>query len=77
MDYRVIYELSETGDRLTIDEAAATLGITKDELQAEVDRRCEEIYNAGISEVEDIYLDDLKRHDAEAEADARAAEAEA
>ena len=69
VNYRVIYELAETEDRITIDEAAATLGITKDELQAEVDRRCKELYNTGISEVEDIYLDDLKERDAEAAAD--------
>lgn len=73
VNYRVTYEGAETGDLITIDEAAATLGITKDELQAEVDRRCKELYETSVSKVEDIYLDDLKERDAEAEADAKLA----
>lgn len=76
MNYRVIYELADTEDRITIDEAAATLGITKDELQAEVDRRCKELYENNISNVEDIYLDYLKECDAEAEAEAKLAAAD-
>lgn len=69
VNYRVVYELAETEDRITIDEAAATLGITKDELQAEVDRRCKELYETSVSNVEDIYLDDLKEREADAATD--------
>lgn len=76
VDYRVTYELTETEDHITIDEAATTLGITKDELQAEIDRRCKELYKISVSKVEDIYLDDLKERDAEAEVDAKLAAAD-
>lgn len=60
VSYRITYELTETEDRITIDEAAATLGITKDELQAEVDRKCKELYKTNVSKVEDIYLNYLE-----------------
>ena len=76
VNYKITYEVVETGDLITIDEAAATLGITKDELQAEVDRRCKELYETSVSKVEDIYLDDLKEREAEAEADAKLAAAD-
>lgn len=56
VDYRVIYELAETEDRITIDEAATTLGITKDELQAEVDRRCKELFKTNEIYLDNVYL---------------------